>query len=48
MRANPDCGTLAERVRDICTSSTVRGLVTDPNINRDADVRGHSRMAISR
>jgi MinD-like ATPase involved in chromosome partitioning or flagellar assembly len=45
--ANPDRGTLAERVRD-ASSSTVRDLLTDPNINRYADVRGHTRMAVSR
>jgi MinD-like ATPase involved in chromosome partitioning or flagellar assembly len=46
--ANPDRGTLGERVRDVSTSSTVRDLLTDPNINRYADVRGHTRMALSR
>jgi MinD-like ATPase involved in chromosome partitioning or flagellar assembly len=46
--ANPDRGTLGERVRDVSTSSTVRDLLTDPNINRYADVRGHTRMAVSR
>ena len=46
--ANPDRGTLAERVSDISTNSTVRDLLTDPNINRYADVRGHTRMAVSR
>lgn len=46
--ANPDRGTLAERVRDVSTSSTVRDLLTDPNIKRYADVRGHTRMAVSR
>jgi MinD-like ATPase involved in chromosome partitioning or flagellar assembly len=46
--ANPDRGTLAERVRDASTSSTVRDLLTDPNIKRYADVRGHTRMAVSR
>jgi MinD-like ATPase involved in chromosome partitioning or flagellar assembly len=46
--ANPDRGTLAERVRDSSTSSTVRDLLTDPNIKRYADVRGHTRMAVSR
>jgi MinD-like ATPase involved in chromosome partitioning or flagellar assembly len=48
MDANPDRGTLAERVRDMSTTSTVRDLLTDPNINRYADVRGHTRMAVSR
>jgi MinD-like ATPase involved in chromosome partitioning or flagellar assembly len=46
--ANPDRGTLAERVADIATCSTVRDLLTDPNINRYADVRNHTRMAVSR
>ena len=46
--ANPDRGTLAERVHDNSTRSTVRDLLTDPNINRYADVRGHTRMAVSR
>jgi MinD-like ATPase involved in chromosome partitioning or flagellar assembly len=46
--ANPDRGTLAERVRDVSTRSTVRDLLADPNINRYADVRGHTRMAVSR
>ena len=46
--ANPDRGTLAERVRDVSTDSTVRDLLTDPNIKRYADVRGHTRMAVSR
>jgi MinD-like ATPase involved in chromosome partitioning or flagellar assembly len=46
--ANPDRGTLAERVQDSSTSSTVRDLLTDPNINRYADVRSHTRMAVSR
>ncbi|OMC08423.1 secretion protein EspI [Mycobacterium sp. SP-6446] len=46
--ANPDRGTLAERVGDISTSSTVRDLLTDPNIKRYADIRGHTRMAVSR
>ena len=46
--ANPDRGTLAERVRDVSTSSTVRDLLTDPNLNRYADVRSHTRMAVSR
>jgi CobQ/CobB/MinD/ParA family nucleotide binding protein len=46
--ANPDRGTLAERVRDTSTSSTVRDLLTDPKINSYADIRGHTRMAVSR
>jgi MinD-like ATPase involved in chromosome partitioning or flagellar assembly len=46
--ANPDRGTLAERVLDNSTRSTVRDLLTDPNINRYADIRGHTRMAVSR
>jgi MinD-like ATPase involved in chromosome partitioning or flagellar assembly len=46
--ANPDRGTLAERVRDTSTNSTVRDLLTDPHIKRYPDVRGHTRMAVSR
>lgn len=46
--ANPDRGTLAERVRDTSTSSTVRDLLSDHNIKRYADVRSHTRMASSR
>jgi MinD-like ATPase involved in chromosome partitioning or flagellar assembly len=46
--ANPDRGTLAERVLDTSTSSTVRDLLRDPNIKRYADVRNHTRMAPSR
>jgi MinD-like ATPase involved in chromosome partitioning or flagellar assembly len=46
--ANPDRGTLAERVLDASTRSTVRDLLRDPNISRYADVRAHTRMAISR
>jgi MinD-like ATPase involved in chromosome partitioning or flagellar assembly len=46
--ANPDRGTLAERVSDPSTDSTVRDLLSDPNINRYADVRSHTRMAGSR
>jgi MinD-like ATPase involved in chromosome partitioning or flagellar assembly len=46
--ANPDRGTLAERVRDVSTSSTVRDLLSDPNISRYADIRNHTRMAVSR
>lgn len=46
--ANPDRGTLAERVRDFSTRSTVRDLLRDQNIRRYADVRAHTRMASSR
>lgn len=46
--ANPDRGTLAERVRDVSTMSTIRDLLRDPNIKRYADVRNHTRMAPSR
>jgi MinD-like ATPase involved in chromosome partitioning or flagellar assembly len=46
--ANPDRGTLAERVQDISTVSTVRDLLRDPDIKRYADVRNHTRMAASR
>ncbi|ODQ92086.1 secretion protein EspI [Mycolicibacterium flavescens] len=46
--ANPDRGTLAERVRDRSTQSTVRDLLSDPGIERYADVRNHTRMAGSR
>ena len=46
--ANPDRGTLAERVRDSSTRSTVRDLLSDPNIHRYADVRNHTLMATSR
>jgi MinD-like ATPase involved in chromosome partitioning or flagellar assembly len=46
--ANPDRGTLAERVRDASTKSTVRDLLTDPNVSRYGDIRGHTRMAVSR
>jgi MinD-like ATPase involved in chromosome partitioning or flagellar assembly len=46
--ANPDRGTLAERVTDSSTDSTVRDLLSDPNITRYADVRSHTRMAGSR
>lgn len=46
--ANPDRGTLAERVSDTSTRSTVRDLITDPDISRYADVRAHTRMAFSR
>jgi MinD-like ATPase involved in chromosome partitioning or flagellar assembly len=46
--ANPDRGTLAERVSDSSTDSTVRDLLSDAHINRYADVRSHTRMAGSR
>ncbi|QLL06016.1 MinD/ParA family protein [Mycobacterium vicinigordonae] len=46
--ANPDRGTLGERVGDLSTRSTVRDLLADPNINRYADVRNHTLMATSR
>nr|CRL74549.1 chromosome partitioning ATPase [Mycolicibacterium komanii] len=46
--ANPDRGTLGERVRDRSTQSTVRDLLSEPNIDRYADVRNHTRMASSR
>jgi MinD-like ATPase involved in chromosome partitioning or flagellar assembly len=48
MDANPDRGTLAERVSDVSTGSTVRDLLAQPDINRYADVRVHTRMAPSR
>lgn len=46
--ANPDRGTLAERVHDNSSRSTVRDLLADQNIDRYADVRCHTRMAVSR
>ena len=46
--ANPDRGTLAERVGDMSTQSTVRDLLSDPHVDRYADVRSHTRMATSR
>ncbi|MEU9809088.1 AAA family ATPase [Mycobacterium sp. NPDC050853] len=46
--ANPDRGTLAERVRNQSTHSTVRDLLNDDHINSYADVRNHTRMATSR
>lgn len=46
--ANPDRGTLAERVLDTSTTSTVRDLLRDPHIRRYADVRNHTRMSPSR
>lgn len=46
--ANPDRGTLAERVPDSSTTSTVRDLLRDNNIKRYADVRNHTLMSPSR
>jgi MinD-like ATPase involved in chromosome partitioning or flagellar assembly len=46
--ANPDRGTLGERVGDPSTTSTVRDLLRDPDINRYSDVRRHTRMSPSR
>ncbi len=46
--ANPDRGTLAERVRDVSTNSTVRDLLNDPTVDRYADIRCHTRMTASR
>ena len=46
--ANPDRGTLAERVADTSTTSTVRHLLRDPHIRRYADVRRHTPLATSR
>ena len=46
--ANPDRGTLAERIHDTSTNSTVRDLLMDSNINGYADIRGHTRVAASR
>lgn len=46
--ANPDRGTLGERVGDSSSRSTVRDLLSDPNIYRYADVRNHTLMATSR
>jgi len=46
--ANPDRGTLAERISDSSTSSTVRDLLLDDDVSRYADVRRHTRMAPSR
>jgi len=46
--ANPDRGTLAERISDSSTSSTVRDLLLDPHVSRYADVRHHTRLAPSR
>jgi len=46
--ANPDRGTLAERISDSSTSSTVRDLLLAPDVSRYADVRRHTRLAPSR
>jgi len=46
--ANPDRGTLAERISDPSTTSTVRDLLLAPDVSRYADVRQHTRMAPSR
>ncbi|MDF2825501.1 MAG: secretion protein EspI [Mycobacterium sp.] len=46
--ANPDRGTLAERISDSSTSSTVRDLLLDANVERYADIRRHTRLAPSR
>jgi MinD-like ATPase involved in chromosome partitioning or flagellar assembly len=46
--ANPDRGTLAERVGDTSTLSSVRDLLRDNALHRYADVRRHTRMATSR
>jgi MinD-like ATPase involved in chromosome partitioning or flagellar assembly len=46
--ANPDRGTLAERVLDTSNHSTVRDLLRDPNIHRYADVRNYTRMSPNR
>ncbi|ANW68022.1 secretion protein EspI [Mycobacterium sp. djl-10] len=46
--ANPDRGTLAERIADSSTSSTVRDLLLDARVERYADVRRHTRLAPSR
>ncbi|WP_413251326.1 AAA family ATPase [Tomitella gaofuii] len=45
--ANPDLGTLGQRVRSQ-TSSTARGLLEDPRIRRYSDVRAHTSQARSR
>lgn len=45
--ANPDLGTLAQRVRSQ-TSSTARGLLEDPHIHRYSDVRAHTSQAPNR
>lgn len=46
--ANPDRGTLAERIADSSTTSTVRDLLLDPDVSRYADIRRHTRLAPSR
>ncbi|MDG3008745.1 MinD/ParA family protein [Rhodococcus sp. D2-41] len=45
--ANPDLGTLAQRVPSQ-TTSTVRNLLEDPNLQRYSDVRAHTSQAPSR
>ncbi|QDQ98173.1 MinD/ParA family protein [Tomitella fengzijianii] len=45
--ANPDLGTLGQRVRSQ-TTSTARGLLEDPRIRRYSDVRAHTSQARSR
>ena len=45
--ANPDRGTLAQRINDPSTA-TVRDLLSDPNITRYSDVRYYTRMSESR
>lgn len=45
--ANPDRGTLAQRVDDP-SRATVRDLLSDPNITRYSDVRAYTRMSESR
>ncbi len=45
--ANPDLGTLAQRVPSQ-TTSTVRDLLADPVVARYSDVRAHTSQALSR
>lgn len=45
--ANPDRGTLAQRVNDP-SEATVHDLLSDPNITRYSDVRYYTRMSDSR
>ncbi len=45
--ANPDLGTLGQRVRSQ-TTSTARGLLEDPRIRSYSDVRAHTSQAQSR
>lgn len=45
--ANPDLGTLGQRVPQQ-TSSTVRDLLEDPDINRYSDVRAHTSQSRAR